>query len=50
MKNADPDTYVYITYGIRFDYRSGFSLPDGIMEKNFIIFEADLGLSLHIDN
>ena len=34
-KNADPDKYVYTGYGIGFDSRSEFSLPDGSIGKNF---------------
>ena len=37
-KNADPDKYVYSRYGIEFDSRSEFSLPDGSTGKNAIIF------------
>ena len=32
-KNADLDKYKYSGYGIGFDSRSEFSLPDVIMEK-----------------
>ena len=32
-KNADPDKYVYTGYGIGFDLRSEFSLPDGSVGK-----------------
>ena len=39
-KNADPDKYVYIGYGIRFDSRSESSLPDDSMGKNVIIFRV----------
>ena len=37
-KNADLDKYKYSGYGIGFDLRSEFSLPDGSMRKNVIIF------------
>ena len=37
-KNADPDKYKYSGYGIGFDSRSKFSLLDGSMGKNVIIF------------
>ena len=49
-KNADLDKYVYTGYGIGFDSRSEFSLPDGGMGKNVIIFEVDMSSSVHIDN
>ena len=41
-KNADPDKYLYTGYGIGFDLRSEFSLPDGNVGKNVIIFGADM--------
>ena len=41
-KNADLDRYKYSSYSIGFDSRSEFSLLDGFMGKNVIIFEADL--------
>ena len=37
-------------YGIRFDSHTEFSLPDGSMGKNVIIFGADMSSSGHIDN
>ena len=49
-KNADLDKYKYSVYGKRFDSRSEFSLPDGTMRKNVIIFGADMSSSVHIDN
>ena len=49
-KNADPDKYVYIGYGIGFDLPSEFSLPDGSMGKNVIIFGVDMSSSEHVDN
>ena len=49
-KNTDPDKYKYSGYGIRCDSRLKFSLPDGSMGKNIIIFEVDMGSSVHIDN
>ena len=49
-KNADPDKYVYRGYGTGFDSRSEFSLPDGSMGKNIIIFGVDMSSSLRIDN
>ena len=41
-KNADPDKYVYIGYGIGFYSRSEFLLPDGGMSKNIIIFGVNM--------
>ena len=41
-KNADSDKYVYSGYGIGFDSRSEFSLTDGSVGKDFIIFGADM--------
>ena len=49
-KNADLDKYNYSGYGIGFDSFSDFSLPDGIMGKNAIIFGADMSSSVHVDN
>ena len=49
-KNYDPDKYVYGGYGTGFDSRSEFSLPDGSVAKNVIIFGADMSSFVHIDN
>ena len=49
-KNADLDKYKYSDYAIRFDSHSEFSLSDGTMRKNVIIFGADMSSSVHIDN
>ena len=49
-KKADPDKYVYTGYGIGFDSRSTFSLPDGSMGKNVIIFGVDMSSCVHIGN
>ena len=46
-KNADPDKYVYSGYIIGFDSRSEFSLPDGSVGKNVIIFGVDMSWSVH---
>ena len=35
---------------IGFDSRSQFSLTDGNMRKNVIIFGADISSSVHVDN
>ena len=49
-KNADPDKHVYNGYGMEFDSRSKFSLPDGSMDKHAIIFEVDMNSSVYIGN
>ena len=49
-KNADLNKYKYSGYCIGFDSRSEFSFTDGSMAKNVIIFRADIGSSVHIDN
>ena len=50
IKNADLDKHKHSGYGIGFDSRSKFSLPDGSMGKNVIIFGAGMSSSVHIDN
>ena len=47
--NAAPDKYRCSWYSIGFDSRSEFSFTDGSMEKNVIIFGADMSSSVHID-
>ena len=49
-KNADPDEYIYSSYGIGFDLRSEFSLTDFSAGKNVFVFGADTGVSMHIAN
>ena len=49
-KNADTDKYGYSGYGIEFDARSQFPLPDGSWGKNIIIFGVDNSSSTHFDN
>ena len=49
-KYAGPDKYVHIGYGIGFDSRSEFSLSDGSVDKNVIIFGVDMSSSVQIDN
>ena len=49
-KNADPDIYKYSSYDIGFDSHSKFSLPDGSIGENVIIFGANISSSVHIDN
>ena len=49
-KNVDFYKCVYTGYGIGFDSRSEFSLPDASMGKNVIIFGVDMISSVHIHN
>ena len=49
-KNTDPDKYLYTGYGIGFNLGSDFSLRDGSMGKNVIIFDTDMSSSVRIDN
>ena len=49
-KNTYPDKYEYTGYDIGLDSSSVFSLPDGSMRKNTIIFGADMSISLHFDD
>ena len=46
---ADPDKCVYTGYGIGFDSLSAFSLPDGSMGRNFIVFGIDMSSFVYID-
>ena len=41
---------MYSGYGIGFDTRSEFSLPDGSVGENVNILEAAMSSSFHIDN
>ena len=49
-KNADLDKYKFTRYGIGFDSCGEYSLHDGSIDKNFIIFGVDMSSSVHIDN
>ena len=49
-KNADIDKYRYSSYGIGFDWRSGFPFPGGGFGQNVLIFGVDMSSSAHIDN
>ena len=49
-KNPDPDKCVHTSHGIGFVSGSAFSLPDGSMGKNTIIFGAGMSSSLHNDH
>ena len=42
--------YVYTGYGIWFNLRSEFSIRNGRVGKNAIVFEVDMTSSVHIDN
>ena len=48
-KNADSDKYKYTGYHIGFDSRLEFFIQMKTMEKNGIVFGADMGLSVHVD-
>ena len=48
-KNTDPDKYSYSGYGIRFDSRSLFPVPNSDWGKNLAIFRVDNSSSVRID-
>ena len=48
-KNTDLDKYKYTGYGIGFDSRGEYPLPDGSVGKNVIIFGVDISSFVHID-
>ena len=49
-KNAAPDQYVCSGFDIGFDSCSEFSLLDGNVGKNVIVFGVNMSSSVHIDN
>ena len=49
-KNPDPDKYSYSVYGNSFNVHGTFSLPNGGLGKNVLIFCADKSSYVHIDN
>ena len=49
-KNADTDKYKYRGYGIGFDLQSTFSLPDGSIGRNVIVFGVEMSSSVFTDN
>ena len=49
-KDPNSDKYPYWGYENAFDSRSEFSLPDGSMGKNVIIFWVKRNSHVHIDN
>ena len=49
-KDANRDKYKYIGYGIGFDSRREYSLPDSTVGRNIIIFGADISSSVRIEN
>ena len=49
VKNVDPDKYVDSNYGIGFVSCSAFSLSDGSMGENVIIFGVGMSSSVYID-
>ena len=48
-KTTNPDKQKYYRYGIGFDTRSDFPLPDGSAGKSVIIFGVENSFSVHID-
>ena len=42
--------YSYSGYGISFDTCGTFSLSNGGIGKNVLIFDADMSSSVHVDN
>ena len=48
-KNANQDKYKYSGYEMGFDSRSEFSFTDDSVEKNVILFGAEMRSSVHID-
>ena len=49
-KNVDPVKYSYCGYVISFDVRGTFSLLNSGFGKNVVIFSADMGSFMHVDN
>ena len=48
--NADLDKGKNSRWGVGFDSYSEFSLPDGTMGKNVIVFGVDMSSSMHVDH
>ena len=49
-KHFDPDKMSHSGYGIEFDTRGKYSLPDGSIVKKIIIFGVDMSKSVNIDD
>ena len=49
-KNVNLDKYGYSGYGIEFNMRSRFSLPNGEFGKHVFIFDVDNSSSVHSNN
>ena len=49
-KNANTNKYSYSGYGIGFDSRSVFSVPNFDWGKNVIVFGVDMSSSVHANN
>ena len=49
-KNVGPGKYSFSGFGIGFDTRGEYSLPDSNIGKNIIISGVDMNSSVHIDN
>ena len=50
IKNTDPDKYYCSRYGIGFDSRSIFSVPNFDWVNNIVIFGVDNSSSVRIDD
>ena len=50
IKNTDSDKYYYSRYGIGFDFRSIFSVPNFDWVNNIVIFGVDSSSSVRIDD
>ena len=49
-KNVDPDKSSYSEYGIGFDSRSLFSVPNFDWGENVFVFGVENSSSAHVDN
>ena len=49
-KTACSHKYLFSGYGTRFDSGSEFSLPNGSVGKNVIIFGVGMSSSVHVNN
>lgn len=49
-KNEDANKYFYVGYDISFDVLGTFSLSDGGIGKNIIIFGTNMSSSVHVNS
>ena len=49
-KNSDVDKYKYSGYGIGFDRKGPYLLPNGRFSRNALIFGVDMSSPVHVDN